>query len=101
MIKKDPEHGGILEFGTEVVSAADGSIAALLGASPGASTAVSIMLNLLKRCFKEEVETEAWQIKLKKMIPSYGQSLLNNPALVDELRVWTTQMLELREVEMV
>lgn len=100
VIKKDPEHGGILEFGTEVVSAADGSIAALLGASPGASTAVSIMLNLLKRCFKEEVETEAWQIKLKKMIPSYGQSLLNNPALVDELRVWTTQMLELREVEM-
>jgi malate dehydrogenase (quinone) len=100
VIKKDPEHGGILEFGTEVVSAADGSIAALLGASPGASTAVSIMLNLLKRCFKDEVETEAWQIKLKKMIPSYGQSLLNNPALVDELRVWTTQMLELREVEM-
>ncbi|SEW26719.1 malate:quinone oxidoreductase [Chitinophaga arvensicola] len=100
VIKKDPEHGGILEFGTEVVSAADGSIAALLGASPGASTAVSIMLNLLKRCFKDEVETEAWQIKLKKMIPSYGQSLLNNPALCDELRTWTTQVLELREMEM-
>ncbi|NLR56525.1 malate:quinone oxidoreductase [Chitinophaga polysaccharea] len=100
VIKKDPEHGGILEFGTEVVSAADGSIAALLGASPGASTAVSIMLNLLKRCFKEDVETEAWQVKLKKMIPSYGQSLLNNPAMVDELRAWTTQVLELREMEM-
>jgi len=100
VIKKDPEHGGILEFGTEVVSAADGSIAALLGASPGASTAVSIMLNLLKRCFNEELETEAWQIKLKKMIPSYGQSLLNNPALCDELRVWTTQVLELREMEL-
>lgn len=100
VIKKDPEHGGILEFGTEVVSAADGSIAALLGASPGASTAVSIMLNLLKRCFNAELETEAWQIKLKKMIPSYGQSLLNNPALCDELRVWTTQVLELREMEM-
>ena len=100
VIKKDPEHGGILEFGTEVVSAADGTLAALLGASPGASTAVSIMLNLLKRCFKEDVETEAWQIKLKKMIPSYGQSLLNNPALCNELRVWTTQMLELREMEL-
>lgn len=100
VIKKDPEHGGILEFGTEVVSAADGSIAALLGASPGASTAVSIMLNLLKRCFNEALETEAWQIKLKKMIPSYGQSLLNNPALCDELRVWTTQVLELREMEL-
>ena len=100
VIKKDPEHGGILEFGTEVVSAADGTLAALLGASPGASTAVSIMLNLLKRCFKEDVETEAWQIKLKKMIPSYGQSLLNNPTLCNELRVWTTQMLELREMEL-
>jgi len=99
VIKKDPVHGGILEFGTEVVSAADGSIAALLGASPGASTAVSIMLNLLKRCFKEEVETEAWQIKLKKMIPSYGQSLLSNPALCDELRAWTTNVLELGEME--
>ncbi|MEC5142129.1 malate:quinone oxidoreductase [Chitinophaga sp. 212800010-3] len=99
VIKKDPEHGGILEFGTEVVSAADGSIAALLGASPGASTAVSIMLNLLKRCFKEDVETEAWQIKLKKMIPSYGQSLLNNPALCDELRNWTTAVLGLSEKE--
>ncbi len=101
VIKKDPEHGGILEFGTEVVSAADGSIAALLGASPGASTAVSIMLNLLKRCFKEEIETEAWQIKLKKMIPSYGQSLLNNPALCDELRQWTNEVLELQQKHLV
>ncbi|RFS22794.1 malate:quinone oxidoreductase [Chitinophaga silvatica] len=99
VIKKDPEHGGILEFGTEVVSAADGSIAALLGASPGASTAVSIMLNLLKRCFNEQVETAEWQEKLRKMIPSYGQSLLNNPAKVDELRTWTTQVLELGEME--
>ncbi|GEP91098.1 malate dehydrogenase (quinone) [Chitinophaga terrae (ex Kim and Jung 2007)] len=99
VIKKDPEHGGILEFGTEVVSAADGSLAALLGASPGASTAVSIMLNLLKRCFKEQVETAAWQEKLKKMIPSYGQSLLNNTALTDQLRAWTTQVLELGEMQ--
>jgi malate dehydrogenase (quinone) len=97
VIKKDPEHGGILEFGTEVVSAADGSLAALLGASPGASTAVSIMLNLLKRCFKEQTESAEWQEKLKNMIPSYGQSLLHNPGLVDELRAWTTQVLELGE----
>nr|WP_295872815.1 malate:quinone oxidoreductase [uncultured Chitinophaga sp.] len=101
VIKKDPEHGGILEFGTEVVSAADGSIAALLGASPGASTAVSIMLNLLKRCFKDYVETEAWQLKLKKMIPSYGQSLLNNPQMCEELRSWTTEVLELKAMETV
>ncbi|RAJ75012.1 malate dehydrogenase (quinone) [Chitinophaga dinghuensis] len=99
VIKKDPVHGGILEFGTEVVSAADGSIAALLGASPGASTAVSIMLNLLKRCFREEVETEAWQQKLKQMIPSYGQSLLNNPDMTAKLRRWTTNVLELKQME--
>ncbi|MBV8255885.1 MAG: malate:quinone oxidoreductase [Chitinophaga sp.] len=99
VIKKDPVHGGILEFGTEVVSAADGSIAALLGASPGASTAVSIMLNLLKRCFREEVETEAWQQKLKQMIPSYGQSLLNNPEMTAKLRRWTTNVLELKQME--
>ena len=51
VIKKDDEHGGVLEFGTEVVSAADGSLAVLLGASPGASTSVSIMLNVIKKCY--------------------------------------------------
>src|SRR5215212_93643 len=57
IIKKHPTHGGILQFGTEVVSAADGSIAALLGASPGASTSVAIMLDLLKRCFGQQLQT--------------------------------------------
>lgn len=56
VIKKDEEEGGVLEFGTEIVCAADGSLAALLGASPGASTAVSIMLDVLKRCFPEKME---------------------------------------------
>ena len=72
VIKKDAQHGGVLEFGTEVVSAADGSIAALLGASPGASTAVSIMITLMERCFPEKINTPEWQQKLKKMVPSYG-----------------------------
>ncbi|WP_353136952.1 malate:quinone oxidoreductase, partial [Pseudopedobacter sp.] len=75
IIKKDAKKGGVLEFGTEVVSASDGSIAALLGASPGASTAVSIMLDLLSRCFKDKFKSEAWQSKFKEMIPSFGQSL--------------------------
>jgi malate dehydrogenase (quinone) len=52
IIKKDPERGGVLQFGTEVVSSSDGSIAALLGASPGASTSISIMLQLLQRCLR-------------------------------------------------
>lgn len=99
VIKKDDEEGGVLEFGTEVVSAADGSIAALLGASPGASTAVSIMLDLLKRCFPEQLATEAWQQKLVEMIPSYGQILANNPSLGQELRKHTSEVLGLTMVD--
>jgi malate dehydrogenase (quinone) len=96
VIKKDPEHGGILEFGTEVVSAADGSIAALLGASPGASTAVSIMLELLNRCFKKELATEAWKNKLLQMIPSYGKKLADEPEMLEQVRTWANNVLELK-----
>jgi malate dehydrogenase (quinone) len=95
VIKKDEKEGGVLEFGTEVVSAADGSIAALLGASPGASTAVSIMLDLLKRCFNDKLETKEWQSKLKKMIPSYGQSLASNAQLCAQVRKQTSEVLKL------
>ena len=86
VIKKDDEEGGILEFGTEVVSAADGSIAALLGASPGASTAVSIMLDLLKRCFPEQLISESWQQTLRRLIPSYGLSLAKDADLLQRVR---------------
>lgn len=101
VIKKHPTEGGILEFGTEVVSAADGSIAALLGASPGASTAVSIMLNLLQRCFGNQLQSEKWQDKLREMIPSYGISLADHPEMLDEIRTHTAEVLGLREVEKV
>jgi malate dehydrogenase (quinone) len=97
VIKKDEKAGGVLEFGTEVVSAADGSIAALLGASPGASTAVSIMLDLLKRCYPEQVKTAAWQTKLKEMVPSYGQSLSKNPDLGKQIRKHTSEVLNLSD----
>ncbi len=95
VIKKDEEEGGILEFGTEVVSAADGSLAALLGASPGASTAVSIMITVLNRCFKNKMQTEEWTSKLQKMIPSYGKSLSTDAELLADIRNWTTQTLKL------
>jgi malate dehydrogenase (quinone) len=95
VIKKDAKEGGILEFGTEVVSAADGSLAALLGASPGASTAVSIMLSLLERCFPEQLRSEAWQRKLREMIPSYGQSLGSNGQLLRDIRDYTSRVLGL------
>src|SRR3984885_9930432 len=72
IIKKDPTHGGILQFGTELVSAADQSIVAMLGASPGASTAVWIMIEVIKRCFAEKLKDGGWSLKLKEIIPSYG-----------------------------
>jgi malate dehydrogenase (quinone) len=95
VIKKDEEEGGILEFGTEIVSAADGSIAALLGASPGASTAVSIMLTLLERCFPDKIKSEENQAKLREMIPSYGRSLAKDATLTKELRKHTSEVLGL------
>jgi malate dehydrogenase (quinone) len=98
VIKKDKEHVGVLEFGTEVVSAADGSIAALLGASPGASTAVSIMITLLQRCYGDKLKSQAWQSKLKQMIPSYGQTLADNPELLQETRSMTNEVLGLNTV---
>lgn len=95
VIKKDPKRGGVLEFGTEVVTAADGSIAALLGASPGASTSVSIMIQLIERCFKNKAQTPEWKAKLKRMIPSYGQSLSKNAELAIQTRERTSEILEL------
>ena len=89
-------NSGILEFGTEVVSAADGSIAALLGASPGASTAVSIMISLLEKCFSERLESDDWQQKLKKIIPSYKQLLGSDPKLCQQIRSYTSSTLQLK-----
>ena len=71
VIKKDEQEGGVLEFGTELVCAGDGSLAALLGASPGASTAVSAMLDILHKCFPFLMQTAAWKEKLHLMIPLY------------------------------
>lgn len=95
VIKKDEKEGGILEFGTEVVNAKDGSLAALLGASPGASTAVSIMISLMKRCFTNERRIPAWRARLKQMIPSYGYSLAKDEKLLMEMRAWTSNVLGL------
>ncbi len=70
IIKNDGKGGGELKFGTEVVTSADGSIAALLGASPGASTAVSIMLELLARCFPEKWKAAPWRSTMARLIPT-------------------------------
>ena len=93
VIKKDPKKGGVLQFGTELISSADGSIGALLGASPGASTATPIMVNLLKRCFPAEFG--AWEPKIKDMIPGYGVKLNENESLLAELTKDTDKALGL------
>jgi len=98
IIKKDPVRGGFLEFGTELVSASDGSIVAMLGASPGASTAVWIMLQVIERCFSDELKTGGWSSKLKQMIPSYGQSLIANPELCLQMRAETAAVMNLTNI---
>ena len=85
----------MLEFGTEVVASADGTIAALLGASPGASTAAAIMITLLGKCFPEQMASAQWQAKLKELIPSYGTRLAANPELLRDLRRETALALQL------
>ncbi|MEO6252827.1 MAG: malate dehydrogenase (quinone) [Ferruginibacter sp.] len=95
VIKKDEEEGGVLEFGTELVCTADGSLAALLGASPGASTAVSAMLHVLKNCFPEGFNSAGWQTKLKEMIPTHGKSWDEYDLLCQEIREWTGNILQL------
>ncbi|SFK62036.1 malate dehydrogenase (quinone) [Geodermatophilus ruber] len=94
VIKRDPRSGrGVLQFGTELVVGADGTVAGLLGASPGASTAVSAMLKVLERCFPDRIA--AWRPALEEAIPSYGRRLADDPALLELVRKETTQTLEL------
>jgi malate dehydrogenase (quinone) len=94
VIKDTPAGKGTLQFGTEVVSAADGSIAALLGASPGASTAVHVMLEVLEKCFPQHLNE--WESKIKEMIPSYGVSLVENTELFEEIHTSNAKTLGLR-----
>jgi malate dehydrogenase (quinone) len=93
VMKKDEKHGGVLQFGTEVITSADGSIAGLLGASPGASTAAPIMVDLLKRCFPTEYPS--WEPKLRQMIPSLGTKLSDDPAAAAASLAATAEALHL------
>ena len=91
---KENGRGGTLEFGTTVLNAADGSIAGLLGASPGASTAVPAMLDVMERCFADRYNS-AWQPRLKEMIPSLGTKLPDEPGLYTEVWDWGSRVLGL------
>jgi malate dehydrogenase (quinone) len=93
VIRRDRRRGGALDFNTTLLSAADGSIAGLLGGSPGASTAVPIMLDVLQRCFAERYQS--WAPTLKEMVPSLGVELSREPELFDEVWSWGTKALRL------
>ena len=99
IIKKDPVHGGVLQFGTEIVSSGDQSLAAMLGASPGASTSVAIMLDVIERCFTSRLDHGGWIDKLRKMIPSYGESLTANTELCKKVRAETASVLNIVDVD--
>ncbi|WP_300958303.1 malate dehydrogenase (quinone), partial [uncultured Helicobacter sp.] len=95
IIKKDAKGRGSLQFGTEVITSSDGSLAALLGASPGASTVVDIMLQVLERCFGTEMQSNEWKDKLIQMVPSYKRSLEENITHFNECRSQTAQVLQM------
>ncbi|MDQ1513313.1 MAG: hypothetical protein QOC59_1155 [Microbacteriaceae bacterium] len=93
VIKKDDKKGGVLQFGTEVVTGADGTIAGLLGASPGASTAAAIMLDVLRRCFPDRMPQ--WEPALRGVIPSFGTLLSDDPQAAQRIQATTAQALGL------
>ncbi|HTX97004.1 MAG TPA: malate dehydrogenase (quinone) [Mycobacterium sp.] len=93
VIRRDKRKGGVLDFSTIVLSSADGSIAGLLGGSPGASTAVAAMLEVLQRCFPDRYRS--WLPTLKEMVPSLGVELSGEPTLFDEVWSWGTKVLQL------
>ncbi len=95
IIHKNPKTNTYLQFGTEVATSADGTLSALLGASPGASTSVAIVLELLGRCFPQRLATDAWQAKLRRMIPTFGQSLPSERELCRRVRCQTSEVLGL------
>ena len=93
VIMPDSQRTGKLQFGTEVVTASDGSLAAVLGASPGASTSVAIMLGILEKAFAANLP--AWTPKIQEMIPSYGQSIANDADLCRRVRSETAAALHI------
>src|SRR4030081_783780 len=100
IIKPDVKRGGLLEFGTELVGAADHSLVALLGASPGASTAAFIAVSVLEKCFADELTASAWLPKLKEIIPSYGASLIEDAELCQHVRAETAQVLNIENINL-
>jgi malate dehydrogenase (quinone) len=100
IIKPDVKRGGLLEFGTELVGAADRSLVALLGASPGASTAAFIAISVLEKYFADHLTASGWLPKLKQIIPSYGVSLIDDAELTGRVRAETAQILKVDNIDL-
>jgi malate dehydrogenase (quinone) len=98
IIKPDPQHTGKLEFGTELVASEDKSLVALLGASPGASTAAFIAIEVLEKCFAQELANGGWLERLKKVIPTYGIDLTRDAVATRNIRATTARLLKLENV---
>lgn len=98
IMKKDNKEGGVLKLGTEIIKSEDRTLSALLGASPGASTSVSAMLEVLKLCFPEKMESPEWKKSLQEMIPSYGKSLIYDVQLCKKTRTETSMALKLENI---
>ena len=94
IIKADPLRGGVLQFGTEVVHAADASLVAVLGASPGASAAVAIAIAILRSCFRDKLPGD-WERTLKGILPSYGESIRHDADLCRRIRRESAEVLRL------
>lgn len=95
IIKKHSQATGRLEFGTEVVASADGTLATVLGASPGASIATAIILQVLEKCFPVAMATADWRNRLAEMVPAYGVDLAKDPAAYDTLASKASALLQL------
>lgn len=94
VMKKDPKKGGVLQFGTEVITGANGTIAGLLGASPGASTAVHAMVGVLEQCFPEQFQAR-WREQILRHVPAYGTGLNHDAAAAAASLAETAEVLGL------
>ena len=86
IMKKSKKDGPKLEFGTEIIFSKRNNLAALLGASPGASISVKSMIDVIEKCLMNKKRQNVWQSKIKKMIPSYGVDLVKNTTLLKKIR---------------
>jgi len=94
VIKKDKDAGGVLEFGTEMVISKDRTVAALLGASPGASIAAPMMLDLVQRCFPKQW-ADGWSERAQEIFPSLGKTLSTDVMALEQTRERTARILKL------